>query len=184
MSPADSSTTSRPRASRWPRLNRSLHRWGAILTALPVLVVVVSGIVLQLKKDWAWVQPPTARGTGDVPALEFEDILAAARTVPEAAIASWDDVDRLDVRPGKGVVKVRANNRWEVQIDTATGEVLQTAYRRSDLIESIHDGSFFHDAVKLWVFLPSAVVLFGLWVSGIYLWLLPHLARRKKRAAA
>jgi len=184
MSPVESSHRPRPRASRWPRLNRSLHRWGAILTALPVLVVVLSGIVLQLKKDWSWVQPPTARGSSTELAIAFDDILAAARTVPEAGIASWNDVDRLDVRPGKGVVKVRANNRWEVQIDTASGEVLQTAYRRSDLIESIHDGSFFHDRVKLWIFLPSAIVLFGLWVSGIYLWLLPHLVRRRKRTAA
>lgn len=170
--------------SRWPRLNRRLHRWGAILTALPVLVVVVSGIVLQLKKDVAWVQPPTARGSTTELAIGFDAILAAAAGVPEAGVATWDDVDRLDVRPSKGVVKVRAKSRWEVQVDTATGEVVQVAYRRSDLIEQIHDGSWFHDSVKLWIFLPSAVVLFGLWITGVYLWLLPHLVRRRKRRDA
>ena len=85
-----------------------------------------------------------------------------------------------------GMVKVRCENRWEVQIDTATGEVLQVAYRRSDLIESMHDGSFFHEHAKLWIFLPSGVILLGLWLTGMYLWILPKWAKsagRKRRAA-
>ena len=85
------------------------------------------------------------------------------------------------MRPGSGVAKVRAKNRWEVQVDTATGEVVQVAYRRSDLVESIHDGSWFHERAKLWVFLPAGIVLLGLWITGVYLWFLPYVARRRKR---
>lgn len=165
-------------------LNRKLHRWGSILTALPLLVVIITGIILQLKKDWSWVQPPTAKSADPALELSFDEILAAVSGVPEAEVASWEDVDRLDVRPDKGVVKVRANNRWEVQLDTKSGEVLHLAYRRSDLIESLHDGSWFSDGAKLWIFLPTAIVLLGLWVTGIYLWLLPHLVKRKKKKAA
>ena len=79
------------------------------------------------------------------------------------------------------MLKVRCRNRWEIQIDTKTGDVLQVAYRRSDLIESLHDGSFFHDRVKLWVFLPSALALGVLWLTGIHLFLLPYFAKWKKR---
>jgi hypothetical protein len=32
-------------------LNRKIHRWAAIATALPVLIVIASGILLQLKKE-------------------------------------------------------------------------------------------------------------------------------------
>lgn len=162
-------------------LNRKLHRWGAILTALPVGVVIVTGILLQLKKEWSWVQPPTQRSATPRLAVSFDELLRAAQRAPQAAIRSWDDVARVDVRPARGVAKLRAHNRWEVQVDTGTGEVLQVAYRRSDWIESIHDGSFFADGAKLWVFLPTGVILFGLWVTGIYLWLLPHLAKRARR---
>lgn len=70
-------------------------------------------------------------------------ILAATQAVPEAEVKSWNDIDRLDVRPGKEMLKVCCKNRWEVQLDAKTGSVLQVAYRRSDLIESIHDGRFF-----------------------------------------
>lgn len=175
-------TAAHARRSQAPKLNRRLHRVGALISALPVLVIVVSGLFLQLKKDWSFVQPPTVRGSTAGLEVSWDTILAGAASVDEAGIKTWDDVDRLDVRPGKGMLKVRGKNRWEVQLDAATGEVLQASYRRSDLIESIHDGSFFAEGAKLWIFLPAAVVLLGLWISGVYLWLLPHLIRRRRRA--
>ena len=127
------------------RLNRIVHRWGSILIALPTLCVLSTGVLLQLKKQSSWIQPVTKRGSEVAPVLSFTKILEIGQSVPEAQIESWDDIDRLDVRPGKGVVKIRAKNRWEVQVDTSTGKILQVAFRRSDLIESIHDGSFFSD---------------------------------------
>ncbi len=161
--------------------NRKLHRWGAVATALPFLVVLGTGLLLQLKKQLTWVQPAEQRTANRVPSVSMQQIFAAASSVPQTEIRSWDDIDRLDVRPGKGIVKVAAVNHWEVQVDLASGKVLQSAYRRSDLIEQMHDGSWFHEVAKLWVFLPSAVVVLGLWVTGIYLFLLPFRARAKKR---
>lgn len=163
------------------RLNRIIHRWGSIATSIPVLIVLVSGVVLQLKKESSWIQPKTQVGSDQTPRISFSQILAVVQTVPEAEVQGWDDIERMDVRPGKGMLKVQCKNRWEVQLDAATGDVLQVAFRRSDLIESIHDGSFFSDAAKLGVFLPTAIVLVVLWVTGVYLFFLPHLAKRKKR---
>jgi uncharacterized iron-regulated membrane protein len=165
----------------WRVWTRKCHRWGAILIALPFLLVLVTGILLQLKKDWSWVQPPTARGQSKTPAIGLDAILDAARSRPEAGVQGWGDVERLDVQPGRGIAKVQAKSRWEVQVDLATGEVLQVAYRRSDLIESLHDGSWFHDSAKLWVFLPTAVIVLGLWGTGIYLFFLPHTVRWSRR---
>lgn len=166
---------------KFSQSNRFAHRWGAIIVLIPTGVIILSGIVLQLKKQSGWIQPPTQKGSSAELSLSFDQILAAAQNVPEAQVETWDDIDRLDVRPGKGMLKVRCQNRWEVQLDAKTGEVLQVAYRRSDVIESIHDGSFFHGQAKLWVFLPSALVLGILWVTGIYLFLLPYFARWKKK---
>jgi len=162
------------------KLSRLLHRWGSIIALLPITIIIVSGIVLQLKKVSPYIQPPTQRGAGTELAIGFERILEVARTVPEAEIESWEDIDRLDVRPGKGVVKVRCKNRYEVQIDTETAEILHVAFRRSDLIESIHDGSYFNDHFKLWVFLPAGIVLAALLITGVHLFLLPYLVRRKR----
>lgn len=165
---------------------RKLHRWGAILIALPFLLVIVTGILLQLKKEWSWVQPPTLRGQGRTPTISLDAILEAARSRPEIGVNGWNDVDRLDIQPKRGIAKLQTFGRWEAQVDLATGEVLQTAYRRSDLIESLHDGSWFHDRAKLWIFLPTAGVVLSLWFTGIYLFFLPHAvkwsrARKDKR---
>jgi uncharacterized iron-regulated membrane protein len=163
------------------KLNRDVHRWGSILIAIPLAVILVTGVILQLKKESAWIQPTTKEGSSRELSLSFDQILSATQTVLEANVEGWDDIDRVDVRPSKGMLKVRCKNRSEVQLDTKTGEVLQVAYRRSDLIESIHDGSFFLDRVKLWVFLPVGLVLGVLWMTGVYLFFLPYYAKWRKR---
>ena len=128
--------------------------------------MIASGILLQLKKEVPWIQPPTMRGTSNSPSISMDAMLAAAQSQPEAGVREWSDIERIDVQPDRGMAKIHAFSRWEIQVDLKTGEVLQLAYRRSDLIESLHDGSFFHDRVKLWVFLPTGVIVFGLWISG------------------
>jgi uncharacterized iron-regulated membrane protein len=162
---------------------RKTHRWGAILVALPFLLVLVAGILLQLKKDVTWVQPPTKKGKGKEPTKSMTEILAAVvKGAPEVGVKSWDDIERLDIRPRDGIVKVQCKNRYEVQVDFQTAEVLQVAYRRSDLIESLHDGSWFGDAAKLYVFLPVAAVVLVLWLTGVYLFVLPYAVKwRRKR---
>lgn len=148
-----------------------------------MFVVVCSGLLLQVKKQVPWVQPPTAKGSrADVsPQVSWESILDAARGVEQAAVGDWSDIDRLDVRPAKGIVKVRCKSRWELQCDLATGEVLAIEYRRSDWIESLHDGSYFGEWAKLGLFLPNGMALALLWGTGLYLWWLPIGARRRKR---
>ena len=163
------------------RDTRKIHRWGSILIALPFLIVLITGLILQLKKDVAWIQPPSAEGSAPIPDITFDQILSSAMSVAEAEIQSWEDIDRLDVRPDKGIVKVRAVNHWEVQIDTKTAEVLQVEYRRSDIIEAMHDGSWFHDSAKLWIFLPSGIVVTVLWITGIYMFFVPYFQKRKNR---
>ncbi len=165
-------------------LNRKIHYWAAIIVAVPVLIVILSGLLLQIKKQVTWIQPTELRGSALAePNLSLPQILEICRFVPEAEIKNWDDINRIDVRPSRGILKVSAKNNWEIQIDANSGKILQTAYRRSDIIESIHDGSFFHDYVKMWIFLPSGVVLLMLWLTGIYLFFLPFLARRRRKTA-
>ena len=161
--------------------SRKAPRWISILIAAPLLVVICTGILLLVKKQVGWIQPTTQPGSADSPSITFDQILETASGVTQAQIQDWSDIDRLDVRPQKGIVKVRSKNRWEIQIDTHSGDVLQVAFRRSDLIESIHDGSWFHENAKLAIFLPTAVLVLFLWVSGIYLFWLPHQVRISRR---
>ena len=163
---------------------RRLHYWGAALAGIPIIVILGTGILLQLKKNLSWVQPTEHRGGDGPPQVSFEQLLAAARSVPEAAVDGWEDIPRVEMRPLKGLIKLVSTNHTEIQIDHSTGAVLQSAPRRSDLIESIHDGSWFFSAAKLGIFLPAGVILLGLWLTGLYLFFLPFVARRKHRLRA
>jgi uncharacterized iron-regulated membrane protein len=161
-------------------LNRKIHYWISFAAALPMIVMIGSGLLLQSKKHWTWVQPTEQRGTGTTPSIDLDDILAALKTVPGMNVQTWDDVNRLDVRPGRGVAKAWLMNGYEVQVDLGTGAVLQTAYRRSDSIETIHDGSFFGgDWMKMGVFLPSGIVVLLLWISGLWMWWVPFSGKRR-----
>lgn len=161
------------------------HKWVGIIIAVLILNTSVTGILLLYKKQYDWLQPPSADATSPgTLSVSFDEILESVRTnAPEAGLTSWDDIDRLDVRPDKGLVKVRGLNRWEVQVDGSTGEVLQVMYRRSDLIEQIHDGSFFAGWFHDWLMPAFAVSLIFMTFSGFWIWLEPKYrrAQRKKK---
>ncbi len=159
------------------RLNRKFHKWGSIILAAPLIIIIITGILLLLRKEFAAIQPPSQIGIGHSPSISFEKILQIARTVPETKISDWQDIARLDVRPNKGIAKIRAENSWEIQIDTQTGDVLQVAYRRSDWLESLHDGTFFQKYANLWLMLPTGIILLVLWFTGLYLFIYPYVRK-------
>jgi uncharacterized iron-regulated membrane protein len=168
---------------RAQKLFRRVHYWGAAIAGIPILVIICAGVLLQLKKQLTWVQPVEHRGSEGPPGITFDQLLEIARSVPAAQVKTWDDIPRIEGRPQKGLIKLVSSNNHEIQVDLVSGAVLGAAHRRSDVIEAIHDGSFFHDNVKLWLFLPAGLVLFGLWCTGLYLFLLPFIARRRRRTA-
>ena len=135
--------------------------------------------MLQLKKQLNWVQPNVEITSSSQPIM-LQSYLDAAKSVKEANISSWDDIERIDIRPDKGIAKIKSKNNWEIQIDIETTEINATNYRRSDVIESIHDGSFFSEIVKYGWFLPSGILLLILSLTGIYMFFIPILKRRKK----
>jgi hypothetical protein len=143
------------------------------------MLIFTTGVLLQLKKQSNWIQPSIDRISSNKPTM-LKSYLDAAKSVPEAEVKSWDDIDRIDIRPDKGIAKIRSNNHWEIQIDSKTAEVFSVKYRRSDIIESVHDGSFFTDYVKFGWFLPTGILLIVVSISGIYMFLLPLMLRNKR----
>lgn len=164
------------------KLNRKIHYWGALACAVPIAIVIATGVLLLLKKEFDWIQPSTVKGQGKVPSVMFTDIISALGTVEQIKITDWSQIERIDVRPSKGIFKIQVEGNWEVQMDAETAQVLQVAFRRSGVIESIHDGSFFHEYAKLGLFLPAAIILLLLWITGIYLFGITELAKQRGRA--
>ncbi|MFG0329881.1 MAG: PepSY domain-containing protein [Phycisphaerales bacterium] len=160
------------------------HKWTGIALALFLLVTATTGFLLLIKKQVAWIQPPTlsgaAGGVGDFIGNNELFEIVFAQNHPD--FASLEDIDRVDFRPDKRVHKVRSNHNYaEMQVCAVTGAVLSVDFRTSDLIEQIHDGSIAGEWMHLGVMpLVSAGLLF-LVFSGLWLWIEPLVKRRRRR---
>ncbi|MFM2413695.1 MAG: hypothetical protein RJB05_871 [Armatimonadota bacterium] len=152
--------------------------------AVPLVVVIISGILLQLKKQLPYVQPVEQSGIVHEPVVTPAGYLEAINAAKQDGDVTWKDVQRIDIRPSKGIAKVILKSDVEYQIDLGSGHILQREIRRSDFIESLHDGSFFAgDISKLGLFLPAAIGLLVLCLSGIYMFWLPIIVKLRKRRA-
>lgn len=160
---------------------RKWHRWISVIIALPFVITLTTGILLATRGFNSWVQPEYAPIKSTL-SVSFEQILEAAKSIPEAQIASWKDVSQIDIRPSTGNIRLRAKTtQWEIQIDGATGKVTGTGIRRASFLTSLHEGAYFGAIVRYGVFLPSALGVFFLLISGIAIFAQPYLNKRKKK---
>lgn len=158
------------------KLFRVTHKWFGIIFAVALLNISVTGILLLEKKSYDWLQPATQKGQ-DGGVEEFITQQQLFKVVFEQGhedFVSMDDIDRVDFRPGKRVHKVRSvHNNSEIQVDAVSGDVLGVSVRRSDLVESMHDGSLFGDLVYTLLMPVTGFVCIFLTVTGLLLWLIP-----------
>jgi len=151
------------------------HLWLGIITTGVVLLVSATGVLLNHKRGLGLMPdvPNEPKGSFD-DALPLAELArrAAAAVGPEVAAAG---VDRMDVRPDKGLIKVRFDDRrvMEATLDINTGEVLHVGERNDVFLEKLHSGEIFGDR---WVLLSdaAAVALAILLISGYWLWLYPR----------
>lgn len=167
---------------KYTKLNRTIHNWLSIFIALPILLIIISGLFLQLKKDVEWIQPPSVRGeSADTPTVSHSELLMAATSVPETAGLKWSEFERIDYKADRGMVKFITFEGWEVQVDTTNGSVLSVATRQSDFLEKLHDGSYFGDFMKYYITLPTGILLFILWITGLWMFFYPYVKRASNR---
>jgi len=176
------------RAAAQPSMNTfkvfwSLHKWTGLACTVLIFLTCGTGLMLLLKKQVAWIQPPTRTGApGEVSQfLPLSEAFEIALRMDHPDFATVDDIDRVDVRPDARVYKLRSKHHHsEVQLCAVTGEVLSIATRRSDLIEELHDGSYFGAWLHDWGMVAYAVALAFLAFSGWWIWLAPKLRKRRR----
>ncbi len=165
---------------------RSYHRYLGLALALLLLLSALTGILLAWKKQSDLLQPPTQKGAqpGLVEWLPLDQLgeIAQSALLKEGMELEDAVIDRMDIRPGKGIVKILFKEGWwEVQVDGTSGKVLSIARRHSDWIEKVHDGSIISEGFKL---LSMNILGFGILLlitTGIWLWYGPRLFRKLRR---
>jgi uncharacterized iron-regulated membrane protein len=172
------------------RITRKIHRWmGATLFVL-ILIISITGLLLIWKKNSGGaIYPGTAKGvSSDVNNwLPLARLLIISDSVMEAQTSQSSQVDRLDIRPDKGVVKfIYKEHYWSTQLDGLTGEVLRVEKRNHDLIEDIHDGVMLDkllgtpgELMKLIYGSITGLALLLFTITGFWLWFGPKMMRRK-----
>jgi uncharacterized iron-regulated membrane protein len=163
-----------PRARKLARWMFHGHLWLGIMLSGMLLLLSISGILLNHKQALGLM--PDVRQDAQASfaeALPMAELVALAdRAAPEAAA---EGVDRLDVRPRRGIMKVRYRDRvvTEVTVDIHSGAVLEVGERNDVFLEKLHTGEIFGDS---WVLLSdaAALALILLVISGYWLWLFPR----------
>lgn len=171
------------------RTYRRLHKWIALPLFLFMFVIGLTGVLLGWKKQ-ANLTPPTQKGANADARqwLLMDSIQTIALRFASDSLGFRDEIDRLDIRPGKGIVKVVfSRNYTEIQLDLTTGKVLSTQKRWNDVIEQIHDGSIVDhflqtegDPVKTTYTTLTSLGLMLLAFSGFWLWYNPKRIRKIK----
>lgn len=152
----------------------NVHLWLGVLSTVVLIIICVTGILLNHKRALGLMPdvPNAPTGAFDE-ALSMAELARAAETAVGASIAS-SGVDRMDVRPDDGIMKVRFNDRavTEATIDINSGRVLHVGARNDVFLEKLHSGEIFGDN---WILLSdaAAIMLTLVLISGYWLWLYP-----------
>lgn len=165
---------------------RNWHRLLGLSLSAFLVISALTGILLSFKKDVALLQPPTQKGISKnleqwKPLSELSDLATIAFYAAHPN-QSNNSVDKIDVRPSKGVAKVLfEEGYWEVQIDGTSGEIKSIARRHSDWIEHLHDGSIISDWFKLLSMNVLGVGVLVMISTGLWLYYGPRKYRKKKQ---
>ncbi|HCN37895.1 MAG: PepSY domain-containing protein [Ignavibacteria bacterium] len=176
------------------RIFRKIHRVTGIILFLFFMFIAVTGLLLGWKKHTGGlILPETKKGvskelSGWLPldSLEKNSIKYFREKISGTESVK---IDRLDIRPDKGIVKVVfADNYWEIQADGVTGEVLSAELRWSDFIENLHDASYLDKVfgvsdgyIKLIYTSVMGGALLIFTVTGFWLWAGPKRLRKLKK---
>ena len=173
------------------RVFRKIHRVTGALLFVFFFIVAITGLLLGWKKHSAGlILADTQSGTSSdlktwLP-MDSLQLLAVQFLHQNVSPSLSDEIDRIDVRPGKGVVKFSFKNHyWGLQLDGSTGKLLQVEQRRSDFIEHIHDGSIIDNLLntsaglfKLFYTTVMGLALILFTVTGFWLWYGPKRMRK------
>jgi len=162
----------RPR--RFARGVYYMHRWLGVAATATLSIICITGILLNHKRELGLMPEVQNEPSGSFSqTLPLSTLASKAVVVLDSSITSTG-IDRMDVRPSDGLVKVRFKDRrvTEVTVDINSGEVLHVGERNDQFLEKLHSGQLFGD---LWILLSDTAALFllGILVTGYWLWLYP-----------
>jgi hypothetical protein len=165
------------------------HLWLGVLSTIALIAIAITGILLNHKRGLGLMPDVPHEPTGPFAgAISVERMAyAALLAAPESARPGWSAgdsvdvslIDRMDVRPRDGFVKVRLRDKasTEMTVDINTGQVVHTGRRGDVFLEKLHTGEIFGGIRFVILSDIAAIALVLTLITGYWLWLVPKLSR-------
>lgn len=182
----------RKNQARTLRLFRKVHRITGISLFFLFFFISISGLLLGWKKHsgellLAKSQQGTTTDLKNWLSIDSLNNIAGSILHDSISKELSTTIDRIDIRKEKGIVKfVYEDHYWGIQLDGATGKLLNISTRRSDFIENIHDGSILDNylgtsngQIKLIYTSIMGLALLTFSITGFWLWYGPKRIRQK-----
>jgi hypothetical protein len=176
---------------RLSRVSFYLHLWLGVIGTVALIGISVTGILLNHKRGLGLMPDVPHEPSGPfVAAIPLERMAyAALEAVPQHARGDWKPgdsvsvglIDRMDVRPRDGFVKVRLRDKasTEATVDIATGKVIHVGRRGDVFLEKLHSGEVFGGQPYVLLSDIAAVALMITLITGYWLWLAPKFSRER-----
>ena len=172
-----------------------IHLWLGVVSTIALIAISITGILLNHKRGLGLMPDVPHEPSGAfTDALPVERLAYAALVAaPQAAKGDWKEgdpvdiglIDRMDVRPRNGFVKVRLRDKasMEMTVDINTGAVVHTGRRGDVFLEKLHSGEIFGGLPFVILSDIAAVALVLTLITGYWLWLVPKLSRGTREEA-
>jgi hypothetical protein len=173
-----------------------VHLWLGVLATVALIAISITGILLNHKRGLGLMPEVAHEPTGPFAESISLDRLAyaALEAAPEQSRGDWKAgdpvdialIDRMDVRPRDGLVKVRLRDEasMEMTVDLGTGKVVHVGRRGDVFLEKLHSGEAFGGQPFVLLSDIAAVALILTLLTGYWLWLVPKLSRTSSPAGA
>lgn len=176
------------------RIFRKVHRATGASLFIFFFIIAITGILLGWKSHSTnLIIPQSYKGSSvDLQNwLPIDSLHKKALLILKDSISSdlSADLDRIDIRKNKGMVKfIFENHTWEIQLDGATGNVLNIGKRHSDFIEDLHDGTildtWFNTSSKPFRVIYTSIMGLALLlftITGFWLWYGPKRLKKHRK---
>ena len=184
--------TDTKKQAKWIRRFRWLHRKIAVLLFVFFFFVSITGLLLGIKKQTGLLAPTQKGISTDLSTWLPIDSLQkiAIKYLHDSVDKNLAvKIDRIDIRPNKGIVKLIFEDHYRaLQLDGTTGKILLVEKRKSDLIENIHDGSILDklfgtggEKIKVSYTVIMGISLLMLVLTGFWLWYGPKRLRKNRK---
>ncbi|KAF3984814.1 MAG: hypothetical protein HFP81_00250 [Methylococcales symbiont of Hymedesmia sp. n. MRB-2018] len=148
--------------------SHKLHRVSAYVIAIPFLVILITGILLLLRKDLPFMR---SGGEPNIKVEQIQKMEYVFNVIDDRFNVRFDDIKAVHLYINRGIYRVddKQGKTYNLKADDLT--TISTYVKKdtiSNFIFRLHEGTIFGDFTLYFIYLPSSIFMMLLLFSGIY----------------